>query len=86
MDRNGKKLRLEKPFRSKKGNKEMAVYVKNPKTGRINLVRFGDSKMRLNKQFTSRKKSYCARSKNLSKKEDKLSPNYWSRKRWECKN
>ena len=51
---------LNKPFRSKKGNKEYAVYVLNPKTKRVNLVRFGDYNMRLNQQHPKRRKSYCA--------------------------
>jgi len=79
-------VELDKPFRSRKAGKEMAVYVMNQKTGRVNLIRFGDSGMRLNKQFPKRRNSYCARSKGIkSSKPSKLSPNYWSRKRWLCK-
>lgn len=76
---------LNKPFRTPNGPKEMAVYVKNPKTGRINIVRFGSKDYRLNKQFINRKTSYCSRSGGIkSSKPNVLSPNYWSRKRWRC--
>ena len=78
---NGRIVELDKPFRSVKG-----VYVLKPNTGRVNLIRFGDKGMRLNKQFSKRRKTYCARSKGIkSSKPSKLSPNYWSRKRWLCK-
>jgi len=81
---------LEKPIRLKKSvqkktNKEFKVYVRDNK-GEIRKVLFGDPDRRLNWQFSKRRKSYCARSKPLSKGGDKLSPNFWSRKRWRCKN
>lgn len=81
----GRKVPLEKPIREPKPyRKEMKVYVMNPKTGQINLVRYGDADLVLKSHIPARKKSYCSRTKNLSKKGDKLSPNYWSRKRWGC--
>lgn len=76
---------LNKPIREVKGSKEYKVYVRNPKTGRVNTVRFGDASSRLGVNNPKRRKSYCSRSKPLSRPGDKLSPNYWSRKRWKCK-
>jgi len=81
----GRRIRLNHPIREIKGNKEYKVYVLNKKTGKINIVRFGDRKLSLKSHIPKRKKSYCARSKGIkSSKPDKLSPNYWSRKRWKC--
>jgi len=81
----GKLVDIGKPFRLKSGgSKEMGVY--SICDGEVKLIKFGSNKMRLNRQFPQRKKSYCARSKPLSEAGDKCSPNYWSRKRWKCKN
>lgn len=82
----GRKVVLEKPIRTPGKSKEFKVYVKNPKTNNINVVRFGDKNLSLKSHIPARKKSYCARSKPLSKRGDKTSPNYWSRKRWQCRN
>jgi len=81
----GRKVKLDKPIREIKGKKEFKVYTINPNTKNVVVVRFGDKNMRLNKQFKSRKESYCARSAGIkSSKPKKLQPNYWSRKRWGC--
>lgn len=79
----GKKVALNKPFRTPGESKKFAVYVKNDK-GNVVKVRFGDPKMSIKKDQPSRKKSYCARSGGIKGKNDKTSPNYWSRKQWGC--
>jgi len=76
---------LNKPFRTPGQRKKFAVYVKDPSTGKVKTVRFGDPNMTIKKNEPSRKKSYCARSGGIKGKDSKLSPNYWSRKMWGCK-
>lgn len=81
----GRIVELDKPFRERTKTKEYKVYVRNPKTRRINVVRFGDPKTSLKSHIPKRRKSYCSRSSGIkSKKPSKLSRNYWSRKRWKC--
>ena len=78
----GKKVRLNKPFRTPGEKKKFAVYVK--KDDKVVKVRFGDPKMSIKKDQPGRKKSYCARSGGIKGKNDRTSPNYWSRKQWGC--
>lgn len=80
----GKKVTLNKPFRTPGESKKFAVYVRNPETNRIKKVRFGDPKMSIKKDQPERKKSYCSRSSGIKGKNDKTSANYWSRKMWDC--
>ena len=75
---------LNKPFRTPGKKKKFAVYVKDPQTKKIKIIRFGDPNLSIKKQIPSRKKSYCARSSGIKGKDNKLSANYWSRKMWEC--
>ena len=79
----GKKVSLNKPFRTPGESKKFAVYVKNDKDNVIK-VRFGDPKMSIKKDQPARKKSYCARSSGIKGTADKTSANYWSRKAWDC--
>lgn len=80
----GKKVDLNKPFRTPSSSKKFAVYVKDPATKNIRIVRFGDPKMTIKKNEPERKKSYCARSSGIKGKNNVTSPNYWSRKMWNC--
>ena len=80
----GRKVTLNKPFRTPGGPKKSAVYVDPDGDGKAKIVRFGDPKLSIKKDQPGRKKSYCARSGgqgNLTKKD---SANYWSRKAWDC--
>jgi hypothetical protein len=80
----GKKVTLNKPFRTPGGPKKSAVYVDPDGDGKAKVVRFGDPKLSIKKDQPARKRSYCARSSgqgNLTKKD---SANYWSRKMWDC--
>jgi hypothetical protein len=54
------------------------------KDGKTKIVRFGDPKMSIKKDQPARKASYCARSGGIKGKENIFSPNYWSRKAWNC--
>ena len=78
----GKKVSLNKPFRTPGQKKKFAVYVK--KNDKVIKVRFGDSGMSIKKNQPGRKKSYCARSGGIKGKNDRTSANYWSRKMWNC--
>lgn len=74
-----KKYGLEKPFRIRDDKKKYAVLVRNPSSGRINKVKFGDvgySDFRKHKDV-KRRKSFRARHK-CSQKKNKLTPGYWS--------
>ncbi len=67
------------------GKKRKVVYVKNPATGNVKTIRFGDAKLGLGVSSPARRKSYCARSSGLGRLKDKLSANYWARLDWRCK-
>lgn len=71
-----------KPKRTPGAKKKFAVLAKEG--DRVKLVRFGDPNMTIKKDQPSRKKSYCARSGGIKGKNNKLSANYWSRKKWSC--
>lgn len=75
----GKKVTLNKIMRG--DNKKFKVYVKNPKTGNIVKVDFGQKGMRIKKDDPERRKAFRARHKCDSKK-DKTTPGYWSCKKW----
>jgi hypothetical protein len=71
-----------KPIRTPKKNKKFAVLAKQGDD--VKLVRFGDPNMSIKKDQPGRKKSYCARSGGIKGTKNKLSANYWSRKKWNC--
>lgn len=71
-----------KPKRTPGAKKKFAVLAKEG--DKVKLVRFGDPNMTIKKDQPSRKKSYCARSGGIKGKNNKLSANYWSRKKWSC--
>ena len=83
----GKQVTLNKPRRIGKGKpgygkKTREVFVKDPKTGNIKRVTFGDPNLGAHPGDKKRKRSYCARSKGLGS--DKTKANYWSRRQWKC--
>ena len=81
----GKKVTLNKPFRTPGGPKKFSVYVMNKK-GKVIKVNFGDPHMEIKDDSPNHKKSYCARSKGIKGGgKDKTKANYWSRKQWKCK-
>lgn len=61
--------------------KKSKVYVKDPKTGNIKKVNFGDKTMRIKKSNPARRKSYRARH-NCANPGPKTKANYWSCKSW----
>jgi hypothetical protein len=74
--KNGKKVRLNHPFRTPGGPKKFAVYVKTPK-GTVKKVTFGDPNMKVRNNNKARAKSFRARHK-CSQKKDKTTAGYWS--------
>ena len=78
------KKTLNKPFRLKGGKKKYGVYVKNPKTGNIIMVKFGDPNMEIKRDDPERRRSFRARHKCDTAK-DKTTPRYWSCKFWSKK-
>ena len=76
----GRKVALNKPFRTKGGAKKFAVYVKNS-NGNVVIVRFGDPNMEIKRDDPKRRKAFRDRH-NCSEKKDKTSAGYWSCKMW----
>lgn len=74
-DKRNKKI--NKPFRTSGGPKKFAVYVKDPVTKKIKLVRFGDPNLKIKNNDPKRAASFRARHK-CSQKKDKTTPGYWS--------
>jgi len=77
----GKEVKLNKPMRSS-GPKKYKVYVKNPKTGKVKVVNFGDVKGGLTTKINdpAARRSFIARHRCRRnwKPSDKLSAGYWS--------
>jgi hypothetical protein len=74
----GKEVDLNKPMRSS-GPKKYKVYVKDPKSGNVRVVNFGDVKGGLTVKVSDpeARKSFAARHK-CSTKKDKTKPGYWA--------
>lgn len=82
---NGRTVSLNKPFRTPGKSKKFAVYVKNKKSGRVQVVRFGDPKMSIKKSQPARRRSFLARHGAILKKvrgQKSLAPVYWAIKSW----
>ena len=69
---------LNSPKRSS-GKKKYVVYVKNPKTGNVKKIEFGDEKGGLTAKINDREaaKNFASRH-NCDTKKDKMTPGYWS--------
>lgn len=76
----GRKVRLGKPMRG--DVKKFKVFVKDPETGNVKKVNFGDPNMRIRKSDPARRKSFRARHKCHTAK-DRTTPRYWSCRAWE---
>jgi hypothetical protein len=79
----GKKVTLNKPFRTKNGPKKFSVYVKNDK-GNVVKVNFGDPNMEIKRDDPDRRKNFRARH-NCSNPGPKWKARYWSCKMWSSK-
>jgi len=81
----GKKVKLNKPFRTPNQRKKFAVYVKDKKTNNVKKVRFGDPNMKIKKSIPARQRSFLARMGGVLKQvkgQKTLSPAYWSIRAW----
>lgn len=76
----GRKVTLNKPFRTPDAKKKFAVYVKN-KQGKVIIVRFGSQEMSIKRDDPARRKSFRARHK-CDQQKDKTTPAYWSCFQW----
>lgn len=77
----GRKVTLNKPFRTPDGPKKRSVYVKNDK-GNVVKVNFGDPNMEIKKDNPERRKSFRARHKCDTAPGPKWKARYWSCKMW----
>ena len=75
----GRKVKLNKPMRG--DVKKFKVYVKDPKTGNVKKVNFGDPNMRIKKSNPKRRKSFRARH-NCDNPGPKTKARYWSCRKW----
>jgi hypothetical protein len=78
----GKKVTLNKPFRTSDGPKKFSVYVKNEKDN-IVKVNFGDPNMDIKRDDPKRRKSFRARHQCDTNPGPKWKARYWSCKFWE---
>jgi len=76
----GRKVTLNKPFRTPDGPKKFAVYTKNDK-GKVVIVRFGDPEKSIKKHIPERRKSFRARH-NCDNPGPKWKARHWSCKAW----
>jgi len=75
----GRKVPLGKPMRG--DVKKFKVFVKDPKTGNVKKVNFGDKKMRIKKSNPKRRKSFRARH-NCANPGPRTKARYWSCRKW----
>ena len=80
--REAAKKKLNKIMRSEKSDKTYKVYVKDPDTGNIREVHFGNPSMPIGRSNPKRRASFMARH-NCDEKTDKTKPGYWSCRAWE---
>lgn len=75
----GRTVPLGKPMQG--DVKKFKVYVKDPKTGNIKKVNFGDPNMRIKKSNPARRKSFRARH-NCANPGPRTKARYWSCRKW----
>ena len=82
------KRKLNKPFRTPTASKKFGVFVKNRKTGRVQIVRFGSKRLSIKKNIPSRQRSFMKRFAPIlakakrSGKQLNLQPVFWAVKSW----
>lgn len=75
----GKSVPLGKPMQG--DVKKFKVYVKDPKTGNVKKVNFGDPNMRIKKSNPKRRKSFRARH-HCDNPGPRTKARYWSCRKW----
>ena len=81
----GRNVKLNKPFRTPSASKKFGVYVKNKRTNKVKIVRFGAKGMSIKKNIPARQKSFFARFRPILAKvkgQKTLSPAYWAIQSW----
>jgi hypothetical protein len=74
----GKTVQLNQPKRGGSGGKKFHVFVKNPKTGNVKKISFGDaSGLSVKIRDPKRRKSFAARH-DCEHKTDKMTAGYWA--------
>tara|TARA_B100000927_G_scaffold277994_1_gene260153 strand:+ start:162 stop:542 length:381 start_codon:yes stop_codon:yes gene_type:complete len=78
-DYQGRDVELNKPSRNSGDGKKYVVYVKNPQTGNVKRIEFGDKKGGLAAKINDKDaaRSFAARH-SCDTKTDKLAPGYWA--------
>lgn len=76
----GRKVVLNKPFRTPKESKKFAVYVKNDK-GNVVIVRFGDPNMEIKRDNPKNRKAFRERH-SCDNSGPKWKARYWSCYQW----
>lgn len=75
----GRKVKLGQPMRG--DVKKFKVFVRDPKTGNVKKVNFGDKKMRIKKSNPARRRSFRARH-NCANPGPRTKARYWSCRKW----
>lgn len=75
----GRSVPLGKPMRG--DVKKFKVFVRDPSTGNVKKVNFGDKKMRIKKSNPKRRKSFRARH-NCDNPGPRTKARYWSCRKW----
>jgi len=75
----GRKVELNKPMKGDVAKSK--VYVRDPSTGNVKKVNFGDKNMRIKKNIPARRRSFRARH-NCDNPGSKLKARYWSCRAW----
>lgn len=78
----GREVKLGKPMPG--DVKKYKVYVRDPKTGNIKKVNFGDKKLSIKRDDPKRRKNFRARH-NCAQAKDRTSAKYWSCRMWSSK-
>jgi hypothetical protein len=76
----GRKVKLNDPFRNSGGNSKFSVYVRNDK-GNVVKVNFGDPNMEIKRDDPARRRSFRARH-NCDDPGPKWKARYWSCYQW----
>ena len=80
--------KLNKPFRTPSASKKFGVYVRNKRSGRVQIVRFGSKRLSIKKNIPSRQRSFMKRFAPIlakakrSGKQLSLQPVFWAVKSW----
>jgi hypothetical protein len=77
----GRKVQLNKPSANTDGASKSKVYVKDPKTGNVKKVNFGDPDMKIRKSNPGARKSFRARH-NCDNPGPRTKARYWSCRKW----